>query len=458
MSVVERQHKVVLIGAEGYEITVDDRRIECFRWKKINKIKNLRDYALVILNLLSLDTESARAEVDWNVFDKLLDFDNAMDILENQGRIVVVGDPRFRFKLDGPPKISRDFLAWTGAEFGWDSQPGDTISILPSGCDPQFSEYISKMKSWDYSLAFSKLNEIKFAPRYNLPFFKERGNKLTLELDGFCSNRYKNILAGQFHYQFVVNYQLAKYTGSVVFLPKINLSEEETIQLVLTTVCGIATNLSEPKWVSELIAPGQDEIDAEITSIQDEIECIFKKLEQAKQRRLECREVLKLIYEREFALEPVVRNILREFGAEVEEPTENNKEDGWLRVNVGEIEFEGVLEIKSTKSETFNDMGRKQLLDWIDRGRTLRGKNYKGIFIGNNAVDIPVGERKNPFEANWSKAASLSEICVLKTEDIYCMYLLKSKGLIDMNQLWSEIFKTKGVFEMDKYYELLEKT
>ena len=61
---------------------------------------------------------------------------------------------------------------------------------------------------------------------------------------------------------------------------------------------------------------------------------------------------------------------------------EKNKEDGWITVKVDGIVYEGVLEIKSTKSGQFGEDGRKQLLDWIDRGRTLRLKNYKGYSLG----------------------------------------------------------------------------
>jgi len=449
--VAERQHKVVLIGAKGYERTVDDRRVDCVQWSEIKKIKNIRDYDLVILNMLPLNKASTRDEVDWETFYKLLDFTSAMDILGNKGKIIVLGDPRLTMTIKSDQK---DFLIWTGVDFVWDSEPGDTVIISESGYWPQFYDYMLKLKKWAYSLAFTKLNERIVSSRFDLNYYRSTGNRLSIHLNALCFNRYNHSLACQLTYR-LMDFGITKESGPIIFLPEIDLSEDETIQLVLTSVCGIETNLPEPEWISGFLAPGQEEIDAEIARIDKEIKIKLAERNGLEKKRIECRELLKLLYEREFALEPIVRNILRSFGAEVVEPTENNKEDGWLHVNITGKVFEGVLEIKSTKSETFNDMGRKQLLDWIDRGRTLHNKEYKGIFIGNSSVDIPTSDRKNPFETNWVNAAVLSRICVIKTQDIYCIYLLKLKGLVDMDQFWNELFQTNGIFDMEKYLALL---
>ncbi len=108
--------------------------------------------------------------------------------------------------------------------------------------------------------------------------------------------------------------------------------------------------------------------------------------------------------------------LFRVIGAHVKVLEEKNKEDGWIIVEVGNTTYEGVLEIKSTKTDTFNERGRTKLLGWIDRGRTLQEKNYKGIFIGNSAVNRPKDERPLAFSGSWIKAAELSGICALKDE------------------------------------------
>ena len=142
---------------------------------------------------------------------------------------------------------------------------------------------------------------------------------------------------------------------------------------------------------------------------------------------------------------------MRSLGAHVEDPSEPGKEDGWIVVSFGEKNYEGVLEIKSTKSDQFNEDGRKQLLDWIDRGIRLREKKYKGIFIGNSAVDKPLKERPWAFSDSWQKSSKLSEICAIKTEDLYTIYLLKQSGKLDIEKFWKTLFETDGIFDIKQF-------
>ena len=195
--------------------------------------------------------------------------------------------------------------------------------------------------------------------------------------------------------------------------------------------------------------PGQKPIDEKIAQIRDVLAEQQTALEKAIVERTAARTCLKLLYEREFALEPVVRNIFRQLGAEVQEPTEKNKEDGWIAIQVAETTYEGVLEIKSTKNDQFGEDGRKQLLDWIDRGRTLRDKNYKGIFIGNSAVTKPLktlSDRPVAFSDSWKKAAALSQICAMKSEELYLIYLLHKQGKLNLDDFWTKLFHNKRNF------------
>lgn len=465
-----RKRKVALIGAKGFQRTTDEVHLDCFLWTQIGKIHNIRDYDTVILDLLSIETDETRSVVPWDKFLSLLDFSSAVDILQNGGTIIVIGDPRFSVSVAPPAKkpkaalvvpagSSLPFLNWTGVQYGWDSEPGDTVIFEDDYDHRRFAEYIGKLRKWEYSLDKCRLNEGVLGDRFNLPYIKREGLDIHLDQDIFCRNRYKNALA------FTLRIQLRKEThhdweviqsfGPIIFLPKIPMTEDETIQLALSDICGIESDLPEPEWLGKYIAPGQTKYDDDITRIKAELETIVGQLKKAQNDRDSCRQCLKLLYEREYALEPVARDILRGLGAHVEDPEEKGKEDGWIVVKIGEKVFEGVLEIKSTRSDEFNEDGRKQLLDWIDRGRTIRGKNYKGIFIGNSAVDKPLKERPWAFNANWTKAAKLSGICALKTEDLYAVHLLKARGIITMDDFWKDLFETNGILDMKKYLEML---
>jgi len=435
----ERKSKVILIGATGYEGVHENLRVECFSWDKIAKIKNIRDYDTVVLDTLPLRDEDVRTATSWPDFCGLLDFSSAMDVLMNGGVIIIVGDPRFDIPIAESGKKKEDivmqpFLDWTGIHFLWDSEPGDTVHFENDYKHSRYEEYISRLKKWEYSLGRFKQDQEKLQERFNLTYLSEHNMAISAISDEFCYNRYKNALAFVIRYEFQRRshdrtHKLQTY-GPIIFLPEIACSADETIQIVLRDICEIQTSLPEPEWLGSFSAPGQKAIDDQIRKIEVEVEAHVQRLNDAQARREECRKCLKLLYEREQALEPVVRDVLRGLGAHVEDPTEKNKEDGWIVVEVEDKTYEGVLEIKSTRSDTFGEDGRKQLLDWIDRGRTLREKNYKGIFIGNSAVDKPYKERPWAFSDSWAKSAELSGICAIKTEDIYVMHLLNARGVI----------------------------
>jgi hypothetical protein len=239
--------------------------------------------------------------------------------------------------------------------------------------------------------------------------------------------------------------------GRIYFLPEISLDEDESLLIVLRDFCDAASELPEPEWVSDFSVPGQKPIDEKIAQIQATLAEQQSALGKATTERTAVRSCLKLLYEREFALEPVVRNILGQLGAKVEEPIEKNKEDGWITIQVAGTTFAGVLEIKSAKNDQFGEDGRKQLLDWIDRGRTLRNKNYKGIFIGNSAVTKPLNDRPNAFSDSWKKAAALSQICAMKSEELYYIYLLHKQGKLNLDDFWTKLFTTNGIFDIKPF-------
>ena len=447
-----RKRKVIILGSTGFHGSTADLQVNCYPWSQLAKVRNIRDYDVVILNLLPLSSQDNRDQVKWAKFHSLLDFGCTLDILRNNGAIFVVGDPRFQVPLTASsPRNGIDvaaeangtypFLRWSGLKFVWDSHPGDTVITSFDYESEKFSDYIARLAEWSYSLLWCKLDLEVIGEILK----SSAAEQFDLRKEVFCHNRYNNALAFTAYLSFK-----QREFGPITFLPKTSLNEDETIQTVLSSI-GIEADLPEPNWLSEYMAPGQDRIDDDIARIKTDITALNDALEIADSERASCRECLKLLYEKEHALEPVVRDILRALGADVEDPKEKGREDGWLVVKVGDETYEGVLEIKSTRRDQFDESGRKQLLDWIDRGRTQRHKNYKGIFIGNSAIDQQIGERPDAFSDNWKKAAELSDICALKTEHLYAFYVLQCNGEIEMDEIWTIVFESNGVLNFDKY-------
>lgn len=261
-----RKRKVILLGAKGFQRTTEGVQVDCFLWSQLGKIKNIRDYDTVILDLLPLASEGDRNAVTWSKFFSLFDFHSAVDILQNGGMILVIGDPRFNTPVSSPLRkdkeqeeadegLSIPFLQWAGVKFVWDSEPGDTVIFKDDYDHRRFADYISKLTKWDYSLAQCRLNEETLGDRFNLTYIKSKSMDIHLSQDFFCRNRYQNALAFTLRFQFrkkeYHGMEAFQSFGPLIFLPKISLSEDETVQLVLSSVCGIESDLPEPEWLDE---------------------------------------------------------------------------------------------------------------------------------------------------------------------------------------------------------------
>lgn len=452
---MNRKRKIIILGCKGYQRSTDDIIVDCFSWEEISKIKNIRDYDTLVVNLLPLS--DGKVKLDGDIVFEHLNIVSTLEIIQNGGEIIVVGDPRFEVEVTNPDdktkKINRPFLRWTGVDFFWDESPGDTKIFKDDYSHRSFQTYISHLNNWTYSLSGLKIDSERVIQFFNRDFFLTKGYKLDVKKDDFCYNRYKNALAFSLQIGIFSDREELLLYGPIHFLPKIDKSEDETLQIVLRDLCEIEAELPEPEWLQDYEAPGQEKIDKKIEQITLSINNGFQDLKRVRAEREKIRTCLKLLYEREYALEPATRDILRLLGAHIEDPSDPGKEDGWIVVSVEDKKYEGVLEIKSTRSDQFNEDGRKQLLDWIDRGIRTRQKKYKGIFIGNSAVDKPLKERPWAFSDSWEKSAELSEICAIKTEDLYLIYLLKQENKLDSDNFWKTLFGTNGIFNIKDFLQ-----
>lgn len=264
---VKRKQKVVLIGAKGFQRTTGGVQVDCFLWSQIAKIKNIRDYDTVILDLIPLSTSESRQSIAWKKFADLFDFHSTADILVNGGMIIVVGDPRFSIDPEKKDKYTKNtrkaedrksklFTEWTGVDFVWDSEPGDTVLFQDDYDHRRFTDYVAKLVKWEYSLAQCRLNEDTIGQHFNLAYIRNKECEIHLKKDFFCYNRYKNALA------FLLRLQYCEYTrrsmrvlesyGPLIFLPAITLAEDDTLQLILSSICGIENGSSRTRMVERI--------------------------------------------------------------------------------------------------------------------------------------------------------------------------------------------------------------
>jgi hypothetical protein len=442
--------KLLLIGATGFDRVQDGLRLDCTTWDRLSDFASVRDYDVLILNLLSIDSAEVRAKVDWNKFHQLLDFSAATDVLTHNGIIIILGDPRFEIQnLKGQ---AQPFLSWTGADFEWYNQPGDSIKFDER--NGMFKGYVKHLRAWDYSLRQCRLNKAVFAERWDTNDLERKGHRVSTPAVPICANRVGHSVAFTFFHRVTKDGQIRIPYGLTYVLPKLALPEDETLQIVLRDFCDVPFESPEPEWLADINIPGQKSLDERIAQINLVLAEQQAALKQALAERAEARTCLKLLYESEYALAPAVRDALRALGAEVEDPTEKGKEDGWISIQIADKKYEGVLGVASTRAEHFDEGGWKQVVEGIERGRTIRNKNCKGIFIGNSAVAKPLrqlSDRPNAFSGEWRNAARQNQICALRAEELFLIYLLLKQGKLNLDQFWTTLFTTDGIFDIRQF-------
>ena len=156
-------------------------------------------------------------------------------------------------------------------------------------------------------------------------------------------------------------------------MPKVTLSEEETLERLLRDLLGVEVSAPEPAWIAEFKAPGQVEVNQDLAELGARIEELIGDHDRKVEERAPLREPLKLLYETGPPLEEAARSVMEALGAEVEWPGEESiRADGWVTVRVGDQTFEGVLEVKGVKTKHFDFEGLRQLTDWIHHGISSR--------------------------------------------------------------------------------------
>jgi hypothetical protein len=118
-----------------------------------------------------------------------------------------------------------------------------------------------------------------------------------------------------------------------------------------------------------------------------------------------------------------------------------------LTVAVGDGGVGAVLEVKSTKKDTFDEKGLRQLMDWQSQALMDTGEAHKGIFIGSNAVDKPLEHRPAGFADAWIKKAEKNNIIALKCEHLFKAWMADQEGKLDREAFWKGLLTSVGVYD-----------
>jgi hypothetical protein len=387
--------------------------------------------------------------IQGEAFNRKFDLDTAYKLLKSGARVIFVGDPRRKVLTPHQGSTEVDFLNWTGLTFVWDPRPGDTVVVSESYYHSHTRGYLKELRKWSYSLASVK------SAKWDKKLGKDIGQGIAAEPDVYCENRYGHPLAFSVTPMVKKRYSGEKIgevlEGSFVFLPRTERTLEEDIQIILSDFCGVDAKLPEPEWLKVYAAPGQSVIDQDIFRLESQIEGLKLQVAAKRGKRELARVPLRLLYDRGISLENAVCDVLAALGAEVRQPDEPGKEDGWFKVVAGKEVLQGVLEVKSTRKDQFGVEGLRQLLEWIQRGVERDRVRYKGVFIGNSGTEKEPSQRRTPFSKDWRTTAELQSLAAIRAEDLYDIYLADTESRLDRELFWRALFKTVGVFDMSSF-------
>jgi len=454
------QKKAALLTNAVINWFSDEWVIRSYSWTKLDKVPHLADFDLVVFDLLTLPPNS----INWkDLFRQNLTPRTFFDVAAHGGEFIAIGDPRIAICSDDPKTRTKTiypgFLWWTGLSFEWHDTTGDTAEPTPDVGD--FLPFVERLKYYKYTLDSVSVNRavLNSAVSTELSGMDVRARQRILS-----KNRAGRCIASQIWLQVGERFHESPFSdsltnrmrqtvnttevGPITLLPDIELSSKETLLLLLRDCLSVPIEKIEPEWIHALEAPNQAAIDEEIQGLQESMDSLTIQLERKRQERLECRECLKLLYAEGTDLEMIVRKLLNVLGAEVREPTDPAKEDGWIAVQVDGRTLEGVLEIKSTEKEMFTEKGLRQLLEWQNRGKVNEQKTYKGILICSNSTAAPPDDRCAGFSDSLKNSATVSQVVLLKYEALLAVYQLFTKGKLETQSFWRALFATDGPFDL----------
>lgn len=451
--------QIAILGSQGYQSSDHRVLIDCYPWDRLDRIKNLSDYDFVLINLLTLKNYKY---VNWSDFHGAMSSQVMAEILGPHGQIIVLGNPDFPI-FEGEPQ-EQPFLRWTGIDFEWDRRPGRTTEEVFEDYPDRnaFGAYLSHLTSWTYTLKQISSRKEDLIEAFGLEQYLNDRRDWTIgaEVSPFFASRSRGVLSAKI--SVVLDSGVGGRSpsrearfGPIVLLPPTNLSEAESVQLILCEAAGVQITTPEPEWVSGLTAPNQEPIERALKEIEDQVKSLVD-LHSTKEKELEiARGPLKLLYSMHDDLEKAVAAALSGLGAEVISQDERKEEDAIISVMVEGQVRHGVVEVKGTERPTLEEKGLRQLTDWVSRAISRNVDAPKGIFVANASATNRPQDRSNPFGANFVKSAASRGFAVIRSEDLFTCFVLQVQGKLDSEEFWRKVFDTDGVFDATRYRSLL---
>jgi len=446
----ERPRRILVIGSRPTAQAVDS-----FEWDVLPVDLNVADYDVVIMDLVPLEDEALRRQIDIERMPPPAQFAR---LIFSDAELVFIGLPHLRIGNNPHVELPGPYLpAFPTVVF----ESGQLIDVVIPETEPYFelvdsysfhaSEPFLSYSS-DSSKAFiAAVNpaadafEPVFVPLARTRFGAAVGFTLAFLL-GRRAEGGEYIQGRRYQPGEAISVGCAR---SVLWLPAATrVSPSGAVDRLLASRYGLAAQAPEPAWLNDILLPAEIPIRGEIAALTKQRSEVSSQIDRASVDLIRERQFLQLLYEQgEDVLEPVVREALRHLGADVEDPTVKGREDGRL---TDPRERSGILEIKGrTGSLRLSDV--RELDQWVRDSLIEEGRRSKGILIFNGFSNLNPADRPDPFPSNCVQAAERSGIVLLTTRQVLEALTRLQVGKLNVDEYWDAVFGEDGVSQLPEF-------
>ena len=408
----------------------------------------MSDHDVIIINVAPFEDEEFCRSINIDTLPSVEDF--TRHLFSEDGEMLVIGSPHFQ--LGNNPY--RPGQWWAPIMPICKRAEGEVICNV----DEDYAFYFRNVKRWSFHTTTETYSLFGNYVQPLLRLIHPAANDLQLYTRGLAKTRFGEAIGFEMRFEAVriperlspysppptsSECQVVRASRQIVWLPApTEITDTEAVGLVLAERYKVASRRQPPGWASSFALPSQVTASQEVQRIQNEIRQQESALKQAEQDSENEARFVALLYEQgQDALEPIVRESLRQLGARVDEPKVAGREDGRLVAPPGN---NGMLEIKG-RTGTLKLADVRQLDQWVRDAAIDERWDSKGILIASVLCGVEPKLRRDPYPKNCVEAAERFGLCLLSTHQIFRALQLLQESKLDTAAFWSKVFSTAGV-------------
>ena len=424
--------KVLIITSEEIDTSAFNAEFRFIDWNCANFALdiNFSDYDGLVIDVDSLAKEKEKKGEDDKIylsnFEQQLSPEVTNDILGRKGSFVtIIGNPATLLQYSS-------LINLLGFNASVKQLKGTNIT---DRCDNNnFKNYWKKINEYHYYFEWIKVNRMNNNPfrGCRLKVYDEIKNRSGYII-GTCISPVENLTS------------CPVLSGEISFVPPLE-DKQETIRNILEIYLPFGDE-KEPGWAQSLMVVGQKAIEDRISELATKINGLLQQKQDLEEDRQNLRRCLEVLYKSDKLLEKSTKQLLKEIGFTNSEPGESNKVEFY--VNFKNYNF--VVEVKSTKKESLDMKGLRQVINWQMDKMSESNEKYKALLITSNQYNLPLEKRSRTIlPSNLIEFAKQYEICVLPVTILFYISQLISEKKYTVKEFADLLYKTNGIVKMPK--------